>query len=143
MNIVPNDFFAFYITSASSLNGSYTMQLIKTIVVFILLIYAFYFLSKYLKKNNINLYGNKSNNLEIVDKLGIGIGCYIAIVKCGTRFFLVSITKEKINFLSEVNESDLNLDNFLEDKKDGKTQFSTIYNNMIKKKNEDKDEEEI
>lgn len=51
-----------------------------------------------------------SKNLQIVESLGIGGQSSICIIKVGTKYCLVGITKEGVRYLSDVNEDDINLE---------------------------------
>ena len=49
--------------------------------------------------------GNK--NLRLMDSLGLGFQNGIHLVKAGKKYVLLGITKDKISFLCELSESDI------------------------------------
>ncbi len=112
-------------------------SLLYATVSFIFVLILIYLAGMFLKNKNMTL--AKSKNIEIVERISIGVGNVIAILKCGNEFFLVSITKEKTTLITKLDENSLDFDD-----KGQSTGFSDILNNFIKNdknKSEDKNNE--
>lgn len=50
-------------------------------------------------------------NIQIVESLGIGGQSSICVIKVGIKYCLIGITKEGINYLCDIDENDINLEN--------------------------------
>ncbi len=49
----------------------------------------------------------KSNNLHLVEALTLGTSGHISIVKIGSKYHLLGITKERINYLTQIDAEDV------------------------------------
>lgn len=110
--------------------------------VLIVMIGLIYFTSKIVKKSKFNL--GTSKNIKFVDRMTIGIGLTLGIILVDGRYFLISISKEHINYIAELDGDHLILDD-LSKKVEFKEYFNTIVNNnkiKDRRKNNDSDNEE-
>ena len=72
------------------------------------------------------------DNLKLMDSIGLGFQNGIHLVKVGKKYVLLGITKDKITFLCELNENEIdNSDISTEDK----PSFETYLNRIMSKKN--------
>ncbi|MFV0519771.1 MAG: FliO/MopB family protein [Lachnospirales bacterium] len=123
---------------SSDLSSGTTFQLLYSIFVLILMLVCIYFAGKFLRNKNIGFV--KSENLEIVDKLSLGIGNSLAILRCGESYSLISITKEKVTYLTELTKEELILvekESLVENKN---MSFTTVFNDFLKSKSQVKGE---
>ncbi len=130
-----------YVAKASDINEysnslSSMGQLLYSIFVFILMIAFIFWASKFLRNKNLGFV--KSQNLDIVDKISLGVGNSIAILRCGESYVLVSITKDRIEFLKDLNKDELTFVEKEVTTQSGNLNFSTVFNNFLKTKENDK-----
>ncbi len=118
---------------SNSLNA--TGQLLYSIFVFILMIAAIIWASKFLRNKNLGF--AKSQNLDIVDRISVGVGNSIAILRCGEGYVLISITKDRVEFMKDLNKDELTFFS-KEDSQIANTSFSTVFNNFLKNKETNK-----
>ena len=43
-----------------------------------------------------------SGNLQLIDSISVGMGTVIQIVKAGEKYIVISVTKERVTYLTEV-----------------------------------------
>ena len=48
-----------------------------------------------------------SGNLQLIDSISVGLGTSIQIVKAGEKFLVISVTKERVTLLTEVEKLDI------------------------------------
>ncbi len=101
-------------------------QLLYALVSFIFIIALIYIASMFLKNKNLTFV--KSKNIEVVEKISIGVGNVIAILRCGENYFLVSITKEKTTLITQLDKDNLDFSNESKNTMD----FSNVLSSFIK-----------
>jgi len=77
--------------------------------------------------------GGSARNLRIVESLGLGGQTHLSIVKVGTKHVLVGITKEGINYLCDVDATELNLEQVANN---SANQFAGLLNKYLKREND-------
>ena len=95
----------FLLTSYTSTNG--VLELIGMLFIFILILLASYYTSKWIGKAN--MVTNKDKNITIVETFRLAPSKYIQILKVGKRYLVVGVSKEHIEMLTELNEEDITL----------------------------------
>ncbi len=110
-------------------------QLLYAIVSLFFIIVLIYIAAMFLKNKNLTFV--KSKNIEVIEKISIGVGNVIAILRCGENYFLVSITKEKTTLITKLEKDDLDFSNDSKNTMD----FSNVLSNFIK--NDKKTREDI
>jgi len=107
--------------------------LIVLVGVIILAIYVTKFVAgaKYVRRGN--------NNLKLMDSLGLGFQNGIHLVKAGKKYVLLGITKDKITFLCELSESDV--EEAVQDAGLELPSFENYLNRILKKKKDGNDDE--
>lgn len=50
-----------------------------------------------------------NRNFEVIETYKITNNKFMQIVKIGTRYFLIGIGKDEVNYIAELNEEDINL----------------------------------
>lgn len=87
--------------------GNNILQLLGMIVIFILILAATYYVTKWIAKSGaVQPY---SKNIRVVETFRIAQNKYIQIIQLGNRYYAVGITKENITFLTALDEEQLDL----------------------------------
>lgn len=81
-------------------------SLIFGLILFAGILYLAYISTKLIGKRYM-LSGKGGRNLKIMETVSVGRDMTIAIARAGERIFLVGITPDRINLLSELKEEDL------------------------------------
>ncbi len=117
---------------------NYGAQLFYYLLVLGVILVLAYYTTKLISKSKLR--GLSSKNINIVEMVSVGVGISLAIVKIGEQFFLVSISKEKINLVSEIDGSQLDFNS----REDVQYDFSEYFKKHLKKiKGNDDDEKTI
>lgn len=108
--------------------------LIVLIGVIILAVYVTRFVAgaKYIRRGN--------NNLKLMDSIGLGFQNGIHLVKAGKKYVLLGITKDRITFLCELSESDI--ENIEQDSGYELPSFDNYLNRILRKKNNSNSDED-
>lgn len=118
----------------------YVWQMFNVVIVLfitVVLIYLFAYIAKKLKLDNKSSY---AKNISILEYKNIGNNSNLIISKVGEKYILLGSTKEKIDLLCELNESELNIK--VEDTSNNTINFSEILNDKLKKKNKNETEKQ-
>ena len=79
---------------------------IATLIIFVVILYLAYKTTKMLgKRYSLGNMGNK--NLRIIDSMHVGQDKMLMIVKAGDKTVLVGVSKERIEYICDVDESNL------------------------------------
>lgn len=81
------------------------IELIGLIFIFIFILIAAYFVSKWVGISGVKQAYNK--NMRIVETLRVSPGKYIQIVKTGSKYLVLGISKDHIEYLTELEEEQL------------------------------------
>lgn len=101
-------------------------KLIALLIVFILILVASYYVTKWYAKSG--MIGNRSQNIQVVESFSMGPGKQICILKLGEKYVAVAVCKEKITFLTDLNEEQLSL----EAPPIENTNFKDVFGKMMK-----------
>lgn len=116
------------INNSNGNNWSSTMamigQIFSLIFIFIGLLFLTYYSTKWIVK--VKSGASKSKNMKIIEGINIGVRSSLLIVKVGEQYFLLSVLKDSIAFLSEIkpenifeieeeSSNSLNFDKYLKD----------------------------
>lgn len=83
------------------------MQLLATIVLFVVVLALTYFVTKWIAKSGaIQSY---SRNIKVIETFKIAPNKYVQIIQLGTKYYSIGITKENITFLTSLEEEQLDL----------------------------------
>lgn len=133
-----------YLT-ASSINGGWSMFSMIAQLFFILLVFAavvalaifstkWVASAKYIKRGN--------NNLQLMDSMSIGYQSAVHLLKCGNKYILIGVTKDKITMLTEVQKEELEITEKLQGRQ--KAHFEKYLGSFIKtdgiRKDDDKND---
>lgn len=129
---------------ASSPQSTYTkysvfwqmFNIVLILLITIFLIYGFAYIAKKLKLDNKS---NYKSNISILEYKNIGNHSNLIISKIGKKYILLGSTREKIEFLCELDENELNFKD--EDEKSNYINFTDILNSKLKKNDKNKKDE--
>ncbi|MDO5293985.1 MAG: flagellar biosynthetic protein FliO [bacterium] len=91
------------ILSTSQLNGFRDALVLA--LVFVVIVVACYYSTKFVSKAGLNLQKNK--NIKVLEVFRLNQTKYLYIVKMGDKTMSLGVTKDHIEFLSELNEESL------------------------------------
>lgn len=81
------------------------LQLVAVIIVFILVLAATYFTTRFIGKSG--MVQSHSKNIEVFETFKIAQNKYIQIIKLGSKYYAIGISKENVNFLTELSDEQL------------------------------------
>lgn len=93
-----------YLTSTMNTVDNF-LQCIAVIFVFVLILVAAYFVSRWIGTTGMSQYQDK--NIRIIEGCRVGQNKMVQIVKVGKKYFVLGIGKDEITCLGEVKEEDL------------------------------------
>ena len=91
------------ILAATSLDSF--VQLITVLIIFVFVLILTYFTTRWMA--GIQKGRSFNRNLKIIEKISVGNNKMISIVEAGTKYIVVSIGKDEVNFLTELKEDEL------------------------------------
>ena len=91
------------ILAATSLDSF--VQLITVLIIFVFVLILTYFTTRWMA--GIQKGRSFNRNLIIIDRISVGNNKMISIVEAGTKYIVVSIGKDEVNFLTELKEEEL------------------------------------
>lgn len=91
------------ILAATSLDSF--VQLMTILIIFVFVLILTYFTTRWMAGIQKGRSFNK--NLKIIETISVGNNKMISIVEAGTKYIVVSIGKDEVNFLTELKEEDL------------------------------------
>lgn len=117
------------ISSAESI-----VSLLGVIVVFVLVLALSYITTKWLGGSGLLM--QRSKNISIVESYKLGPNTYIQLVKIGKKYFALGTGKDTVEYLSEIAEEDLDLEQYqrLVDKTQNPESFKDILSKVNKKR---------
>ena len=83
------------------------VQLIMAILVFAFVLVLSYFTTRFAADTAKRR--QWCRNIEVINTFPITTGKYIQIVRCGTKYLVIAVTKESVTMLTELREDDLDL----------------------------------
>lgn len=104
------------------------LRLIALLIVFILLLVAVYYTTKWIGKSEV-LQG-RTKNVEVIEMHRIGQNKYIQILRIGKRYVAVSTGKDEVHKILELDEQDLDLE---DRSKQDAPMFIDVLKNTFKK----------
>lgn len=91
------------ILAAASLDSF--IQLITVLIIFVFVLILTYFTTRWMA--GIQKGRSFNRNLKIIETISVGNNKMISIVEAGTKYIVVSIGKDEVNFLTELKEKEL------------------------------------
>ncbi len=115
-----------------SSTGSNSFQLVKIIIIFIVIFFGAYYTSRFL--GSYQGKRTKDANLKVVEAISVGPQKTIQLVKVGSEFVMIGVTKDKITFLKEISKEQMDVNLFQNSSLDV-VPFRTYFDRFIKNKN--------
>lgn len=104
------------------------MQLLGLIIVFILILVITYYTTKWIGKANQGL--GKNKNISVVETFRVTTNKYIQIIKVGEKYIAIGISKDHIEYLTEIDKEQLIFQEI--NNNTVSSEFKDILTNMIK-----------
>lgn len=82
-------------------------QLLIVLVVFIAVLAATYYVSKWIARSG--LVQTHAKNIKVIETFKLTAGSYIQIIQLGTKFYAIGVTKDSITYLTSLEEEQLDL----------------------------------
>lgn len=102
-------------------------QLFYTFLIFILVLVLAYYLTKAVSKKRIQVLNTK--NIKILELVSVGVGVSMGIIRVSDKYLLVSISKERVSLITELDENSLDFDEKGNPKYDFSVYFKKLMNN--------------
>jgi len=106
-------------------------QFITVIVLFFVVLWAAYMSTKYL--GNLQMHKGNGSNLKIVEVLPVGPQKTLQLIRIGSEYMVIGVSKDHITFVQSVDESKLTFS------EDDKVPFSTYMKKFVSKHHESND----
>ncbi|HWT27242.1 MAG TPA: flagellar biosynthetic protein FliO [Mobilitalea sp.] len=104
------------------------MELIGLVFLLIIILAAAYYTTRFV--GGVKMGQLKNSNFQVIDTYRIGPNKMMQIVKVGNKYILVAIGKDSVNFITELEESEVHIREFhTVDKQSFKQIFDKIRNN--------------
>ncbi len=110
------------------------VSLLGVVIMFVLVLVISYVTTKWL--GGTGLLAQRSKNISIVESYKLGPNKFIQIVKVGKHYYLLGIGKDTVEYLSEIAEEDLDLEQYmaLMNKSQNPESFKDIFSKVNKKR---------
>ena len=106
-------------------------ELLGLIFILILVILVAYYISKLVA--NLKLGQLKDSNFKVIDTFQFATNKMLMIVQVGERYMLIAVSKEQVQYLTELNEDDIVFN--MESSQEKRTlNFKTILDSIKKRK---------
>lgn len=89
------------------MNFSNILQLLAVMLVFVLVLFATYYVTKWIARSG--AIQSRSTNIKVIETFKIAPNKYIQIVQLGNRYYSIGVTKDTITFLTALEEDQLDL----------------------------------
>lgn len=94
-----------YLVSGSMSTLQNVMQLIGVIIIFIIILIATYYTTKWIGAAGIA--GGRSKNIKVIETYKISQNKFIQILKTGEKYIVIGISKDHIEYLTELDADEL------------------------------------
>ena len=94
-----------YLVSGSMSALQNVMQLIGVIIIFIIILIATYYTTKWIGATGIA--GGRSKNIKIIETYKISQNKFIQILKTGEKYIVIGVSKDHIEYLTELDADEL------------------------------------
>jgi len=88
--------------------GKSIAELVVLLIVFALILVACVFTTRFVAGRQIQR--GRNGNFKPIETYQIAQNRYLQLVKIGTRYFVISVTKENVNFIAEMKEEEISVD---------------------------------
>lgn len=106
-------------------------QLIGVSILFIIILVITYYTTKFVGGAKLGM--TKNSDFKVIETFKITQNKYLQLIQIGTRYFVISISKDDIRFLTELNENEIKQQ---DETKPPKSNFTELFNSVLKKQKE-------
>ncbi|MDF2800160.1 MAG: hypothetical protein K0S61_63 [Anaerocolumna sp.] len=125
------------IFAANLSGGNNIIQLVGLFIVFILILVVTYYTTRFV--GGVKMGVTKSSNFKVLETYRLSQTKYLQLIQIGTKYFVIAVSKDNVNFLTELNENDI----FIADKNATPNgNFKDIILTALKKQKEKNTDEE-
>lgn len=122
---------------ATGVNG--VVQFITVFVIFAIVLVLTYFSTRLVGGVQKNKYAG--GNIEVVEAVSIGNNKYVQILRVGNKYFAVTVCKDTVTLLGEIDKESLNEKTLLKSGNDGFDAIFGKFLNGAKKQDESNQED--
>lgn len=83
-------------------SGGSAYQIVYILILFVVIFFGAYYTSKFLGKYQSKK--TKDANLKVIEAISVGPQKSLQLVKIGSEFILIGVTKDRITFMKEISE---------------------------------------
>lgn len=83
------------------------LQLLGLVLLLVIILFAAYYTSKFVGR--MKLGQMKNSNFTVIDTYRIAPGKLLQIVKVGKKYIVISVAKDHISYLTDIDESELSV----------------------------------
>lgn len=109
-------------------------ELVGMIVIFIIVLVVCYYTTKFVASRQI--IQKKTGNFEVVETHSIAQNRYLQLVRMGSKYVVISVTKDSVRYITELSEEEVCL--IKKDEQNQHKNFKDVFSNLLKKQGEDK-----
>lgn len=107
-------------------------QFFSLIVALFIIIFLAYYVTKFITPAKYK--NNKNSNLKIIESIAVGYQNSLQIIEVAGKMILIGVTKDKINFICDINKDSINKD-ISNAKLELPNNFQKYLDNFMNKKN--------
>jgi len=104
------------------------LQFLLLLILFIGIVFGAYYVTKWIGMAQFRKYQGK--NIRVVESIGIGQQKALQLIQVGTKFFLIGTTKDRIIFMTEIDQTTLEFPT----EEDQYSSFQSYLNQWLSKK---------
>lgn len=106
-------------------------QLIGLLVIFILILAAAYFATRWI--GNATLLNQGNRNISVIETFRLAPNKFIQIVRLGDKYVAVAVSRDHVEYLTEISEEALSLPENRERQFPSNAEFKEVFSKFIKK----------
>ena len=81
------------------------IELLSLIVIFVIVLVVCYFTTRFVAGRQV--VQKRIGNFEVIETFPIAQNKYLQLIKMGTKYIVISVAKESITYITELNEEDV------------------------------------
>ena len=126
-----------FIASASGVNSF--VQFITLLIVFVIILFLTYATTRFIGGYQKTITSN--SNFKVIDTYRVSNNKYIQIIRIGKKYLAISVCKDNITTLAELNEEDICVPDYSENS-DAFSKMLEKFKNSRNQTNENKEQQE-
>jgi flagellar protein FliO/FliZ len=119
------------ILTAGISNLDSLFQLIGVSILFIIILVVTYYTTRFV--GGVKMGITRNSNFKVLETFKVTQNKYLQLIQIGIRYFVISVSKDDIRFLAELNETEIMLQ---EESKLPKNNFTELFHSVMKKQKE-------